>query len=315
METSIKKKHLNLKKLRLLSWSLVRGILVIGLSVIILQPMFVRLVSALMTEEQIYDLTVRWIPREVTLENFRIAFYYMRYISSFFNTMTLTLSVSGLQLLSSILVGYGFARFEFKGREVLFILVILTLLVPPQVIMIPLFLNFRFFNIFGLLPNGGIDLLESYWPFILTALTGTAYRSGLLIYVARQYFKGMSKNLEEASYVDGAGSLKTFFMIMLPGAFPIILVIFIFSFVWQYNDTFFLNLYLRQGGDFLAFRLTTAVSDYVNSYARGYLEISREQRSIINNAGMMLFLLPLLIFYAFLQRYFVESIERSGLVG
>ena len=152
--------------------------------------------------------------------------------------------VAVLQLASTTLVGYGLARFEFRGKKLIMAAAIFTLIVPPQMMMVPLYLNWRFFDFFGLLKGGGLNLMGSYWPFLLTALTGTGLRNGLYILVMRQFFAGMPRNLEEAAYVDGAGPLTTFFRVMLPGAVPAMVIVFLFGFVWQWNDSFLTTLYL-----------------------------------------------------------------------
>ncbi|NLU40658.1 MAG: carbohydrate ABC transporter permease [Firmicutes bacterium] len=175
-------------------------------------------------------------------------------------------------------------------------------------IVIPLFLNFRYFDFFGLLEGGGYNLIGTYWPFLLTALTGTGARNGLYIFIARQHFRGMPRALEESAYIDGASQFRTFWEIMLPGATPIMLVIFLFSFVWQWNDVFYTGIFMRGGMTLLPFSLRNLIGKY-------HWSISAEYKTIVNNTGMVLFLLPILLFYVFLQRYFVESVERTGIVG
>ena len=123
---------------------------------------------------------------------------------------------------------------------------LLTLIVPPQMIMIPLYLSFRYFDPLGLLPGNGINLLNSYWPFALTSATAMGMRNGLFIYIMRQYFRGMPAELEEAAYVDGAGALRTFFQVMLPSAVPVMVIVFLFSFVWQWNDDFYSTLFMAR---------------------------------------------------------------------
>jgi len=211
-----------------------------------------------------------------------------------------------------MIIGYGFARWRYPGSNLVFALVVLSIVIPPQMVMIPLFLNFRYFDLLGLIPEPGINLIGSFWPLVLMALTGTAKRSGLFIFITRNFFRGMSTSLEEAAYVDGAGHLKTFFRIMLPNAKPIAMIVFLFSFVWNWNDLFYTNLFLP-GAKLLQLGLATINSQYNLPWANKAVEGTYIQ--LVNNAGMLLYVLPVLILYAFLQRYFVESIEKTGLVG
>lgn len=299
---------------RQLIWSAVRAVLMIGLCFIIIRPVLVKVIGSLMTEASIYDRTVKWIPRTLTLEHYRTVIEAMNYWSALLNTACLTIITSVLQVFSSAVIGYGAARFDFRGRDFLFALVVFTIILPPQTIAVSLFLNFRFFNIFGLLGDTGLNLIGTYWPFILTSLTGTGYRNGLFIFIMRQFFKGMPRDLEEAAYVDGAGPLATFFRVMLPGAVPGLVTTLLFAVVWQWNDLFYTSMYL-QGGMFLPFRLTQFQAELWEQLRVEGITLSGYYQSFWNNAAMILFMSPLLILYAVAQRYYVESIQRTGLVG
>ncbi len=308
-------------RLQLLLVSLVRGLLVTGICFVILYPLFVKFSTSLMQERDLYDVTVNFIPRNLTLDNYRQAFRFMRYPESLANSFLLCMSTSLLQLVSCTLTAYGFARFRFPFKRLLFAFVIVMLVVPPQAIMIPLYLHNRFFDFFGILrrtTGNSINLLNSFWPFLFTSATGTGMRSGLFIYMLRQYFRGSPKELEEAAYVDGANAFRTFYQIMLPGALPMLVTVFLFSFVWQYTDTFFTSLYLtslRVLPTALSTLAATVAQWYSADQFSGFQYLSPGYTSILNNAGSMLVIAPLALVYILLQRYFVEGIERSGITG
>ncbi|HOB92223.1 MAG: carbohydrate ABC transporter permease [Bacillota bacterium] len=291
--------------------SVIRGLVVVSICFIILRPVLVKLVSSFMLERDLYDQTVKWIPRTFTLENYRNMFIHMRYAEAFPRTVCFTVGIAFLQLASCTLVGYGFARFRFPGSNILFALVIFTLIVPPQIIVLPLYLNFRFFRLFGLIPEPGIDLLGGYWPFVLMAISGTGFNNGLFIFIMRQFFKGMPRALEEAAYIDGATPLQTFLKVMLPGARPALVVVFLFATVWIYNDYFFTLMFMRSGS-LLAHYLDVAAHNYAHSIGAFF---TGQYISLLNNTGMILFILPLLVLYIVMQRYFIESVERTGLIG
>ncbi|MFW6036131.1 MAG: carbohydrate ABC transporter permease [Halothermotrichaceae bacterium] len=294
-----------------------RSIIIWGLAFIIIYPLLVRVSSSLMAREDLYDLTVNWIPKNPSLDAFFISYDLLDYPVSLFNTTIIVVVISITQLLSCTIVGYGFARYDFRGKNIWFALVILSLLIPPQVIMIPFYLNFRFFTIWGLLPEPGINLLGSIWPFIFLSLTSTGLRNGLYIYIIRQYFSGMSKSLEEAAYVDGAGALRTFFQVMLPHAVPAMVTVLIFSVVWQWNDLFYFRLFLPKA-NILPYALESIARAYETEYAENLDVVFTgidQYTSVVRNSGMLLFIAPLIVFYSFLQRYFIESIENTGIVG
>ncbi len=291
---------------------LMRFGLLVGIGFIIVYPLLRQISAAVMHPDDMYDLTVNWIPRTLTTMNFKVAWEMLDYPRALLNTLGTALLLSTLELASTMIIGYGFARWRYPGSNVVFAMVLLSIIIPPQMVMVPLFLNFRYFDLFGLLPEPGINLIGSFWPMVLMALTGTAKRSGLFIFITRNFFRGMSTSLEEAAYVDGAGHLKTFFRIMVPNATPIAMIVFLFSFVWQWNDLFYTDLFM-QGRNLLQIGLLSINAQYNYPWANKAVEGTYIQ--LVNNAGMLLYILPVLILYAFLQRYFIESIEKTGLVG
>lgn len=294
-------------------WSFIRLVMLLGLSFLILYPLIYRFSMAFMHEADLYDVSVKWIPRRLYWTNFRAAFLAMDYLTSFVNSLLFSVAISLLQLASCTIFGYALARFDYRFKNIIFVMVILTLIVPPQVILIPLFLNFRFFTIFGFLKEPGINLINTFWPFILTGITGMGLRNGLFIYILMQYFKGMPTSLEEAAYVDGAGVFKTFFKVMLPSAGSVLVVVFIFAFVWQWNDVFYTGIFIDQV-EMMANNLIG--HGYRGLHYQWYgMWPTAQKVFLVDSAATILFIIPLLIFYGFMQRYFIESVERTGLVG
>jgi multiple sugar transport system permease protein len=296
-------------------WIFVRSILLIGLSFIIIYPLLMKISIAFKDRKDIYDPLVVWLPRNFTLDNFKVVFELMDYVPSLINTFGLVSLTTLLQVGSCALTGYAFARLRFKGSGILFAGVILTILVPPQTILLPLYMNFQNFDFFGLLnlfsEGAGIRMLNTYWPFILTAATANSLKSGLYIYIFRQFFLGLPKEIEEASFVDGSGVFKTFYSIMLPNAIPAIVTVLLFSFVWQWNDSVFTGIYMPTA-DVMSVQLSLLPNE-----VRLLLGLSGDEFyiSMLSDTGVLLTIAPLIIFYLVFQRYFVESVERSGLIG
>lgn len=301
-------------------WSVVRGVIIFGICFVILYPFFIKLSVSVMDEKDLYDSTVKYIAKTFTSVNYKMAWEGMDYINTFIRTFSLSFGTSILQLISCLLTAYGFARFKFPGKNLLFGCVILTLIVPPQILMLPMFMQYRFFDIFGIFSaaNGSpVNLIDTPWPFLLSAVTTMGFKNGLYIYMLRQFFKGMPKELEEAAHVDGCGRLRTFVQIMLPSAKSMMVTIFLFGFVWQWTDSFYSGMYLPTMKVMSSALSSLAAEVYgrYNSFGGTMTFISPGFASMMNNTGVVLVVLPLVILYLICQRYFVESIERSGIVG
>jgi len=314
------KKYAN--RARIWTWKFVRSVFLLGFCFVILYPVLTMLSRAFMDKVDIYDNTVLWIPKHFTLENIRIAGDMIEYWPAFKNSVILAISITIVQTLACLVIGYGFARFNFKLKGLLFGLVVFTIIVPPHLLMVSIYLHFRFFDVFGIVKaitnTRGINLLDTFAPFYLLAFTGQGIKNGLFIYIFRQFFRGMPKETEEAALVDGAGVFRTFGQIMLPGAITAITTVSLFSFVWQWNDTTYASLFLKNTKvlpltyEFLGMfspemqqesMLTTF--DTSNPYFVGMLK----------STGVLIMMIPVIVLYIFCQRFFIESIERTGVVG
>lgn len=292
------------------AWVIARMILIMGMCFVILYPLFFKVSISFKDKLDIYDSTVLWIPKHFTLDTLRIAYEAMDYGKSFTNSVIVAVLSTVLQAASCALAAFGFARLPFKGSGLLFAGVILTILVPVQTIMIPTYVNYRYFDVFGLIGlftgQNGLNLLDSYWPFVLQSITGMGIQSGLFIYIFRQFFRGIPKELEEAAYIDGCGVLQGFSRVMLPNAVPAIITVMLFSFVWQWNDNYYVSLFLTRA-DVLSAKLSIAWASFsLEDPLFAYM---------IKNAGELLFIAPVILMYLFVQRYFIESVERTGIVG
>ncbi|MFD0960551.1 carbohydrate ABC transporter permease [Paenibacillus chungangensis] len=292
------------------SWVALRTILIVGFCFVILYPLFFKFSVSFKDRMDVYDTSVLWIPKHFTLETLRIAYQALDYPKTALHSITIAGMTTLLQVFSCALAAFAFARLKFKGSSFLFGCVVFTIIVPVQTIMITTYLNYRYFDIFGLISlftgEKGVNLLDSYWPFILQSITGMGIKSGLFIFIFRQFFRGIPTELEEASYIDGCSVFRSFYRIMLPNAVPAIVTVILFSFVWQWNDSYFVSLFLTST-DVLSTKLPVMWASFsLNDPLYAYL---------VKNAGELLFIVPIILLYMFAQRYFVESVERSGLIG
>lgn len=314
------RKKMTSARLGRLALAIVRGVIVFGICFVILYPIYLKLSVSLMDEKDLYDATVKYVPKHFTLHNYRMVLEGLEYGKSFLSTAALSAGVSFLQLLACMLTAYGFARFRFPGKNLLFGCVIFTLIVPPQIVMLPMFMHFRFFDIFSIfkgLTGASLNLIDTPWPMLIQAVTCTGFKNGLYIYMLRQFFKGLPKELEEAAFVDGCGKLRTFLQIMVPSAIPMMVTVFLFGFVWQWTDSFYTGMYLPKAA-LLSNKLSALATVLGNLYKNngGSMNfVSPGFASMVNNTGSLMVILPLVILYLFCQKYFVEGIERSGIVG
>ena len=299
--------------------SLIRVVIIVGLCFILLYPLLYMVSMAFRPQTEILDPSVIWIPRTLTLDNLKNVIEVMDYGNALLNTFLISVISSLLAVISCGIVGYGFARLQFKGKIILFGLVIFTIIVPPQTTIIPLFLNFRNFDygfigripeLFGFMPWTS-NLLNTLWTMYLPAIFASGLRSGLFIYIFRQFYKGLPRELEDAAAVDGCGPIKTFLKVMIPLSSAAFITVFLFSFVWYWNDYYYSGMFFTNGNT-----VTLALSslqDKLRSLNSGsydpYLYVVSMQ------AGCLLVVSPPLLIYIIFQRYFTESIEKTGIVG
>jgi len=299
-----------------------RAVLLFGLCFLIIQPLLEKLSASFMSQQDLYDSTVISIPRNFTLNNYHIASELLNFKSSLLQTVGIVLVSSVLQVAACTLAGYGFARFKFPLKNFWFMCVMLIIIIPPQTIMSSLYLNFHFFDILHisqLITGEPINMLNSFAGFWLLSATGMGLKSGLYIFMLRQYFRGMPKELEEAAWVDGCNRFHTFARIMLPDAAPMITSCFLFSFVWQWTDSFYSNLFLTNYQ-----MLSTELGSLADRFDQYWAAMNNAAGSVFSRApmgytqailatGMLMCLAPLVALYLIAQKAFVESLSQTGI--
>ncbi len=314
MQTMSKEEIGYLKRKELLEkvWPFFRFVIIFGLSFVILYPLIYMVSCTFRERSDMSDPTVMWIPRHYTLQVVKETIKAMDFGNTLINTLILNIGCSFVQVISCAITGYGFARFKFKGKGLLFGIVIMMILVPTQVISLPLYTQFRYFGIKGLF---SINLIDSMATMYLPALTANGIRSGLMILIFRQFFKGLPRELEDAAYIDGCGPLKTFIRVMVPNAASSFLTVFLFSVVWYWNDYYVSSTFFTNNKT-VALMLQNLDSQLkLALFNDATVEISPREQIVWKEAGCLLSITPILVMYTFLQKHFTEGIERSGLVG
>jgi len=281
-----------------------------SLAFVFVYPFLKMLVTSIMSDSDLVNITVTWLPSEIVWENYKVAFKQLGYKSYFINSLQITLIGTLGHLLSCSLAGYGFARYKFKLNGVLFAVVVLSMLVPVQTLIFPLYIQYS--------KMGLIKVLKGYVPILLPCFFGYGLNGAFFIFLFRQFFAGLPKEMEEAARIDGCGALMTFFKIMLPMSKASILVSTVLSVVWHWNDYFEPNIYITNGGDQVLPSRLPALYKLLNMEET--MDMVEEMGGFLFNNGMLmagtfLVVLPILIIYAFLQKQFMEGVERSGLTG
>lgn len=292
-------------------WAVFRAVILIGLGFVIIYPLIYMISCAFRDKSDMTDPTVIWLPHRFTLSVIKETMQAMDFWNTLKNTVFLNIGCSLVQVCSCALTGYGFARFDFRLKNILFAVVIMMILVPPQVISMPLYSLFRHFG-FG---DFSLNLINNMLTMYLPAITGNGIKSGLMILIFRQSFSGLPRELEDAAYIDGCSPLRTFVQIIAPNAKSAFLTVFLFSVVLYWNDyyvssTFFTNnqtiaLMLKNLDTELKIRLFSSAS----------VEIDPREQIVWKEAGCLVSITPMLIMYIFLQKHFTEGIEHSGITG
>ncbi len=304
-----------------LGYKIFRFVLLFAMCFIIIHPVIYMISVSIRETSDLYDPTVIWIPKNFTLQNFVSAIETIDYGRLFGNTMFFALVGTFLNIVSCALAGYGFARFKFKFKGLLFAFLLFMIIVPPQVVSIPLYLQYSKFDFFGfswLLEK--ITGIQAYANFLNTPLTifipaifGNGLRSGFLIYMFRQFFRNMPAALEDAASIDGCGIFSSFVKIIIPNATGSFLVAFLLSFVWYYNDFFFTSMYFSEAPT-LSVGLAS-LKDMLKAMLEA--DTNADPYSYVTQlqAGSLLVIIPLIIVFVVLQKRFIKSIESSGIVG
>jgi len=254
-----------------------------------------------MSVDDLINPGVKWIPTSLEIENYRRAIQVLELPGSVLTTTTYVLKVSISVTLSSAIIGYGFARFRFPLKNVLFVLMLATFILPSQVTMVANMVIFK-----------NLSLMSTQKAMIYPAILGQGVNAAIYILIFYQFFKTIPTVLMESAEVDGASQFKIFTNIAVPLAIPSFLIVFLFSFVWYWNETFIASLYVGSRIT-LPLKLQAFRASYETLFPPG--TFGSELNEAIMLAGNMLTILPLLVLYFVAQRYFVESIDRTGITG
>ena len=265
-------------------------ILIAIIGCVLLYPILWMFFATFKTNEEIFG-SIKLLPASFSFQNYVDGWKgsgNITYGTYFLNTFRLVLPTTLLTVLSSTIVAYGFARFRFPGKKLLFGVLIATLMLPNAVIIVPRYTMFA-----------KIGWVDSYMPFYAPALLACY---PFFTYMLIQFLRGIPRELDESAYMDGCGTFRTLVAILLPLMKPALFSAGLFQFLWTYNDYFNSLIFINSG------------SNYTISLA---LRLSLDSESVVNWGKLMavafIAVIPLMVLFFAAQKYFVEGIATSGL--
>lgn len=287
-----------------LIFNVILYMLLIAIGFVYLYPLLFMFVTSMKSAPDLLNPMVQWVPTEIYFGNYVKAFRVLDYPTTLLASILISFVPSVVQAAVCSVIGYGLARYRFWGKNFMFMLILATFIIPAQTTIIPQMLTYK-----------NLGLLGNILSLILPALMGQGFRSAIFILIFYQTFLSLPKVLEEAARLDGAGDLKIFIQVALPAAIPSFIIAIIFSTVWYWNETYLTVVFLEGGIQSLPMQLSKFVQAYENLYPPGMVNIFDRLNEAVKLAGTFLNILPLLLMYFILQKWFVESVERSGITG
>ena len=285
----------------------------------LLYPVLYMISMSIREPSDMNDPSIIWVAKHFTLDNFADAIKSMNFWNAFRVSLTLCIVCGVLDVFSCAIAGYGFARFDFWGKKALFVLVIFTMVVPTLTLVLPLYMRWRYADFGGIVglfnEQGFVNLIGTLWPLIIPAALAMGVRSGLYIFIYRQFFINLPVALEDAAYIDGAGPYRTFFSIMLPNIKNAIITVFLFSFVWNWGEYYLSKQFLGSTDRSIMVALSAIRRDLASLSSLAGTQIGSNPEKVATRvmAGCLLTAAPMLIMFIFTQRFLADSIEHIGI--
>ena len=281
-------------------------VLLIVMSFAFLYPFIYILLKSIQTPSDVLNPTVGLLPTKLYFNNYAKAFRTLGFWKALGQSTFYAIIPAALQVVATGLTGYGLAKYKFFGKKLMFAIIIASFIIPPQILMIPTYIMYSKLGILG-----------SVFTFAIPAFFAQGIKNSIFILLFYQSFSMLPKELDEAAKIDGAGHFKIFFKVAIPLSIPIIIVVFIFSFVWYWNETYLTSLYIPNAST-LPMQLSRFAASFRTIYqaaGQSASAYSDQLNEAIYMAGILITIIPLLIVYFILQRWFVKGIDQTGMGG
>ena len=303
----IKQKH-NLKWWRNTAAKGAIYFVLICVGFVYLEPIFEMIAKTFMSSADIIDPSVTWITKNLSLNNLQVAGTVLKVGPTLRNTILWSGGMALAQTLVSALTGYALSRYEFKFKKFWFVMIVLAFIIPTPVTMIP-----RLMMFVSVQDATALQLIGTAIPQTSMALLGQGVYSTVLILIFYTAFNMIPRVLDEAAQIDGASSLKIFWFIVVKMSATTLLVVFLFSFVWNWNETYVTGTLLRGNIELLPSKLNMFNSEFSTmvSAQGGAFKLNKAYKM----AATLISIMPLLLLYVFVQKQFIQGIENTGITG
>ena len=273
-------------------------------------PILRMLTMTFMSREDLIDPAVSWVPTSISLSNLRVAYHVLNMPQSLWNSIWFSSMLAFFQTIVSALTGYALARFDFKFKKLWYFMLIVTFIIPMPMLGIP-----RSMIFVTLREMTEMRFIGTIIPQALLTILGQGVHSTILILIFYNFMQMIPKTLDEAAEIDGANRFQIFYHIGIRISIPTVLIVFLMSMIWNWNETFMTTMFLRGGIELLPGNLGLFSSIFSNRAPAGV----GGGMSLINEAYTMaatlISILPLIILYFFVQKQFVKGIENTGITG
>lgn len=332
-------KNINKVTLKLLVYGLL-----IGISYIYIYPIIRMISTSLFSLQDLINPEVVWIPRKLNFQNYQVAnrvigllppsltnaelgffgkiFGIFKDPGNLYKSIRNVFFLAGIQTVISALTGYAFARYEFRFKKILFAMVLISFVIPLPMVTIPRYMMLSSFqeqiwiNSLGKIPFLPNTIFQSLVPQLTFTLFGQGINSAILILIFYNFYKMIPKALEEAAVIDGASTFQVFWHIYIKLVVPIIITVFLLSFIWNWNDVYSATIFYSANNPLIVLRLSLFDANFAGSAGSVAGDIAELRiNESYKMAATFISILPLIILYVFAQTKFIEGIERTGLTG
>lgn len=297
--------------------AIVKYVVLISIGYLVIYPLIYMLSFAFRPREDMVDPGVIWIPKGFSLGYLKNADKAIGFADAIKNSLLFEIVSAIIEVMTCAVAAYGMARFKFRGKKILTVLLFLIIILPDQMLIVPKMMNYSNLDFLGIIKlinslgaNIKISILDTGLAFWLPSLFGVGLKSGMIIFIYMQFFKGLPRELEEAAWIDGATLSQTYLKIALPSSSVVFTTVIILSVIWHWNDYYLAAMYTNANFPF-AVKLAQIST---NLQLQGIWGGDPAHRCICCIASLI-FVLPVMVMYIILQRKFVQSIDRVGITG